>query len=163
MEYTPSYSQGHLLVAAVRVLEHRLAKPPTYEEIGELLGISHEVVGALARSLEAAGVVKILKTPFDTRVEVKDHQALEELPREEKGAAMKGEVEAFLKKARGKQEELESELAGGEFQERKKKKYADLESQLKDFQKKKVQDPFARSSGEEEEEPEEVDEGEEKP
>jgi len=161
MEHTPSYSQGHLLVAAVRVLEHRLAKPPTYEEIGELLGISHEVVGALARSLESAGIVKVLTTPFDTRVEVKDHTTLEELPREEKGAAMKGEVEAFLKKARGKQEELESELSGGEFQERKKKKFADLESQLKDFQKKKTKDPFARSSGTEEERAEEEEMGEE--
>ncbi|MFO7767942.1 MAG: helix-turn-helix domain-containing protein [bacterium] len=150
MEHTPSYSQGHLMVAAVRVLEHRLAKPPTYEEIGELLGISHEVVGAMARSLESAGIVKILKTPFDTRVEVKDHLALEELPREEKGAAMKGEVEAFLKKARGKQEALESELASGDFQEKQKKKFADLESQLKDFQKKKAKDPFARPPGEEE-------------
>ncbi len=155
MEHTPSYSQGHLLVAAVRVLEHRLAKPPTYEEIGELLGISHEVVGALARSLEGAGIVKVLKTPFDTRVEIKDHVALEDLPKEEKGAAMKGEVEAFLEKARGRQEALESQLASGEFQEEKKQKFADLESQLKDFQTRKVKDPFARS----EEEPEEEEEG----
>jgi len=145
MEKTPDYAQGHLLVAAVRVLEHREGKPPTYEEIGGLLGISHEVVGAYARALRDQGIIKILETPFDTRVEVADYLKLEELPREARTAAMKGEVDAFLERTRTKQEKVEDLFKGGKFKEEQKKKFAGLEEQLKGFQKKKVRDPFAKS------------------
>ena len=131
-------------MAAVRVLEHRLARPPTYEEIGDLLGISHEIVGQLARSLESRGILSLMKTPFDVKVEIRDHTALEDLPQETAGAAMKGEVEEFLKKARGRQEDLEKKLAGAAFQKDQKKKFEDLEAQLKEFQKQKVRDPFSK-------------------
>ena len=56
MESAPDYRQGHLVVAAVRVLGHTGEKPPTYEEIGKLLGISHEVVGVVARGLANHGI-----------------------------------------------------------------------------------------------------------
>lgn len=147
MEFTPNYDQGHLVVAASRVLAHLNAKPPTMEEIGELLKISHEVVGAVARALESRGIVKIHKTPFDTRVEVLDHMALEELPKEDTGAAMQEEVEAFRQRSKEKQEEMDK-LFGGDFQKKKKEKQAALESQLKDFQKKRSVDPFAKAEDE---------------
>ncbi len=145
MEKTPEYAQGHLLVAAVRVLEHREGKPPTYEEIGALLGISHEVVGAYARALRDQGIVKILETPFDTRVEVAEYLKLEDLPREARTAAMKGEVDAFLERTRTKHEKVEDLFKGGKFKEEQKKKFAGLDEQLKGFQKKKVRDPFAKN------------------
>ncbi len=144
MDKAPDYAQGHLVVAAVRILEHRHAKPPTMEEIGELLAVSHEVVGAVARALRDHGIVKILETPFDTRVEVTDHLKLEDLPREARTAAMKGEVDAFLERTRSKHEKVEDLFKSGQYQEEKKKKFAGLEDQLKDFHKKKVHDPFAK-------------------
>jgi DNA-binding transcriptional regulator GbsR (MarR family) len=151
MEFTPNYDQGHLVVAAARVLEHLNSKPPTMEEIGGLLKISHEVIGAVARALESRGIVKIHKTPFDTRVEVIDHTGLEELPREDTGAAIQEEVEAFKQRSKEKQEEIEK-LFGGDFQKKKKEKQAELEAQLKDFQKKRAVDPFEKSEEEGEEE-----------
>jgi len=153
MEFTPNYDQGHLVVAAARVLAHNLEKPPTMEEIGGLLKISHEVVGAVARALESRGIVKIHKTPFDTRLEVTDHTLLEELPRDDSGADMKGEVEAFLERSKEKQEKMEKLFGEEEYQKRKQKKQADLEAQLREFQKKKAVDPFAKpDAGEEKEE-----------
>ena len=144
METTPDYDQSHLVVAAARVLAHKLEKPPTYEEIGELLGISHEVIGAIARALETRGIVKIRMTPFDTRVDVADHTALEELPRDDRGAAMKEEVDAFVERSKEKQESIDKLFGEEEFQKRKKEKQAGLEAQLKEFQKKKAIDPFAK-------------------
>ena len=144
METTPDYDQSHLVVAAARVLAHKLEKPPTYEEIGELLGISHEVIGAIARALETRGIVKIRMTPFDTRVDVADHTALEELPRDDRGAAIKEEVDAFVERSKEKQESIDKLFGEEEFQKRKKEKQAGLEAQLKEFQKKKAIDPFAK-------------------
>jgi len=162
MEFTPNYDQSHLVVAATRVLAHRQEKPPTMEEIGELLEISHEVIGAVARALESRGIVKIHMTPFDTRVEVIDHTALEELPRDDSGAVMQEEVDAFLERSREKHEEIEQLFGEEEYEKRKKKKQAGLEAQLKEFQKKKVVDPFAKPDVAEGESPEtENSEGEE--
>ena len=152
MEFTPNYDQSHLVVAAVRILAHKDEKPPTMEEIGELLGLSHEVIGAVARALDSRGIVKIHMTPFDTRVEVADHTALEELPREDTGAAMKEEVDAFLERTKEKQEKIEKLFGEEEYQKRKKEKQTGLEAQLKEFQKKKAVDPFAKpDTGAEEE------------
>jgi len=141
-EITPDYTQGHLVVAAIRVLEHRGGKPPTMEEVGQLLGISHEVVGAVARALAARGIVKIHMTPFDTRVEAADHTALEELPREGTGAAMQSELDAFQKRRQEKQEKME-QLLGGGYQKKKAEKHAGLDAQLKEWQKKRAVNPFA--------------------
>lgn len=154
MEFTPNYDQSHLVVAAVRILAHKDEKPPTMEEIGELLGISHEVIGAVARALDSRGIVKIHMTPFDTRVEVADHAALEELPREDTGAAMKEEVSAFLERTKEKQEKIEKLFGEKEYKKRKKKKQTGLEAQLKEFQKKKEVDPFAKPDAGAEEEDE---------
>ena len=147
-ETTPDYHQGHLVVAATRVLEHRGEKPPTMEEIGQLLGISHEVVGAVARALAARGIVKIHMTPFDTRVEVADHTALEALPREGTGAAMQSEIEAFHRRQQEKQEKMEKLLGDGEYRKKKVEKHAGLDAQLKEWQKKRAIDPFAGSGQE---------------
>lgn len=144
METTPDYDKSHLVVAAARILVDKLEKPPTYEEIGELLGISHEVIGAIARALETRGIVKIRMTPFDTRVEVADHTALEELPRDDRGAAMKGEVDAFIERSKEKQEDIDKLFGEEEYLKRKKEKQAGLEAQLNEFQKKKAIDPFAK-------------------
>lgn len=144
METTPNYDRSHLMVAATRVLAHKMEKPPTYEEIGELLGISHEVIGAIARALETRGIVKIRMTPFDTRVEVADHTALEELPRDDRGAAMKEEVDAFIERSKDKQESIDKLFGEEEYLKRKQEKQAGLEAQLKEFQKKKAIDPFAK-------------------
>ena len=150
MEATPSYTQGHLVVAAVRVLEHLNEKPPTMEEIGELLGLSHEVIGAFTRALQSHEIVKILETPFDTRVEIARFEKLEDLPRDHAGAAMKSEVDAFLERSRSKKEDADELFKSGEFEKKQKEKFSDLDEQLKSFQKKKVADPFASVDSEEE-------------
>jgi hypothetical protein len=143
METTPDYHQGHLVVAAVRVLSHTGEKPPTYEEIGRLLHISHEVVGVVARGLANLGIVKIHTTPFDTRVDVADHTLLEDLPREESGAAMTAELEEFRKRIEEKQAKIDKLFGGGELKEKKQEKHAGLDAQLKEWQKKRAINPFA--------------------
>ena len=156
MEATPSYDEGHLVVAAVRVLEHRNEKPPTMEEIGELLGISHEVIGAYARALQSHQIVKILETPFETLVEIAEYEKLEDLPREHVGSAMKSDVDAFLERSRSKKEDIDELFKSGEFEKEKKEKFADLDEQLKSFKDKKVVDPFSSPDDEGSEDEEEL-------
>ncbi len=142
MEITPNYQQGHLVVAAARILEHANEKPPTMEEIGVLLHISHEVVGVVARALESHGIVKIHKTPFDTRVEVADHTLLEDLPREDTGAAMREELVEFQQRSEEKQAEIDKLFSDGEYQKKQQEKHVGLDKQLKEWQQKRAINPF---------------------
>jgi len=149
MESSPDYRQGHLVVAAVRILGHTREKPPTMEEIGELLHISPEVVGVVARGLANKGIVKIHTTPFDTRVDVADHTLLEDLPRDESGAAMTEELEAFRRKIEEKQARIDKLFGEGEVQQKKQEKHAGLDAQLKEWQKKRAINPFAGAASKE--------------
>ena len=51
MAQAPGYKEGHLVVAAVRILEVREHHPPTIEEIAGVLRWHPEQVGLIARGL----------------------------------------------------------------------------------------------------------------
>ncbi len=140
MKSKPSYRQGHLVVAAVRVLAHRHERPPTIEEIAELTGVSDEIIGLLVRSLAGLNIVRTITSPFETRVEITDHIGLEELPADEEASAFAGEVDAFHEEYTKKQAELQRIFSSGKHEEEKKKKLREMEDELKGFQGKKIKD-----------------------
>jgi hypothetical protein len=140
MESKPSYDQGHLLVAAARVLRHRNQRPPTTDEIAKLIGSSSEFAGLLVRSLERLGIVRTVTSAFETRVEITDHIALEELPAEAEGSAFESEVEEFHQRYTQKQEQLERIFSEGEHEKERKKKMKSMEDELRGFKGKKIVD-----------------------
>jgi DNA-binding MarR family transcriptional regulator len=147
----PSYDLGHLVVAAIRVLSHRLSRPPTLHEAGELLGFSPEFTGQVLRRLEDMGVVRTLRSAFDDRFEIIDSLALEELPKEEKTPGMEADLEDFEKRYREKQEKLEHLFGSDELDKQKKDKIRSMEDELKSFKgKKKTFDTSLFKDGEEE-------------
>jgi len=133
----PSYDLGHLVVAAIRVLSHRLSRPPTLHEVGELLGFSPEFTGQILRRLEELKVVRTLRSAFDDRFEILDPMALEELPKEEKTPGMEADIEDFEKRFREKQEKLGHLFETDELDKQKKDKIRSMEDELKGFKGKK--------------------------
>src|SRR5262245_26461463 len=142
MEHAPPRAQAHIVVAAVRVLVHKTGRPPAIEEVAELLGWSRELCGHLCRGLEAKGMLTTLKSPFDVRLEVADHTLIDALPVEDTGPGLKDEVEAFHEQFKKRQEELQGLFDAGEHEERKKKRLAGLEDELRDFKAPRRFDPF---------------------
>lgn len=137
----PSQSQAHLLVAAVRVLGHTLGRPPAVEEIAALIHYSPELAGHLVRALESCDIVLTIRSPFDLRVEVRDHRKIEELPVEDTGPGLQDEVEEFHERFQQKQKELQNLFDAGEHEERKKKRLAGLDAELENF-KSPRRNPF---------------------
>lgn len=142
MEHAPSRSQAHVVVAAVRVLTHKLNRPPSIEEIAELLGYSNEITGHLVRVLEARAIVHTIKSPFDVRVEIHEHLKIEELPIEDTGPGLQDEVDEFHKRFQQKQEALQNLFDSGELEAKKKKRLAGLEDELKTFKTPRLPSPF---------------------
>jgi demethoxyubiquinone hydroxylase (CLK1/Coq7/Cat5 family) len=137
MEARAGYEEGHLVVAAVRVLSHRSAgRPPTVEEVAELIKLSREWVGVLVAALERAEVVRAVTGPFETRVEVHHHQNLENLPRKDSTAGVDEELKEFAAKRRQEEEKLRGLFSSGKALKDQEKKMGDLADELKRYKPK---------------------------
>lgn len=129
---------GHAHVAAIRVLTFRNGRPPTPQEVGELLGSQVELTTHRLRGLEELGIVRLVESPFDVHVVITDHLALEELPEEETGVDLAAEVQDFQKRQEEKAEEFQRIFDEEDPEKEKKEKYSQLESDLRSFKKKKA-------------------------
>jgi DNA-binding IscR family transcriptional regulator len=124
------YTEAHLLVAAIRVHEHVHSRPATLEEVCRLLALSTEHAGIIARKLEDLGVIEAVNGSFGTRLFVRDHLKLEEIPRGEVGRKLEEEVKKFQDTQRSFTQKIESlrvEQAG-----KKKNLFAEMEKKLKE-------------------------------
>jgi DNA-binding MarR family transcriptional regulator len=150
MDIKASYEEGHLAVAAIRVLlQQHEGRPPTEDEIADLLKISREWVGVLVRGLEKAGVVRTLTGPFETRVEIQDHRKLEDLPHEDSTAGVDEELKEFSERKRKEEEKLQK-LFGGDILKKQDEKMNEIADQLKGFKPKPPKSaPFFKESPEE--------------
>lgn len=143
MEFIPSRAQGHLIVAAIRVLGHLRNRPPTEEEIAGLLGLSREVTLHILRGLDARGIVRPLKNPFDVRYDLADHQLLEELPPRSEGPDIGKEIEDFHKKTEDRQKAIERMMRESDPERKVRDKVSKIEEDFRRFRTKRRADlPF---------------------
>lgn len=137
MEFIPSRAQGHLLVAAVRVLSHQRKRPPTAEEIAELLGLSREIALHILRGLEARRIVRAIETPFEVRFDIEDHQAIEALPVDASGPDLGREIEDFHKKSEDRQKKIEQMMRDADPERTTREKAARIEEEFRRFRGRK--------------------------
>jgi len=113
MSQSVTYEEGHLVVAAVRILDHRNGHPPTVDEIAELVKLQKEWTGVLVSSLADLGILRRVTSAFTLRLEVGNHLDLEKLPREAEAPTLNDEMKAFAEKQRREHEAM-SRLFTGE-------------------------------------------------
>lgn len=131
MAVKPSYEDGHLVVAALRVLIHREPKPPRPEDLAEMLGLPPDFVRNLVVALGRLGILKVMENPFGIRVELADHALLEDLPRGAESPTIKDELDSFIQRKKREVEETEKMLSLEEIEKRKKEKLSRLEDEMK--------------------------------
>jgi len=113
MDVQVSYREGHLVVAGIRLASHRQAgRPPTEDDVAQICGLSREWTGVLISQLERLGALRLLTGPFETRVEILDHLALEKLPKGESTAGVEEEIKEFSAKKRAEEEKLKRLFSG---------------------------------------------------
>jgi hypothetical protein len=123
------YYDGHLFVAAVRILEHRHGSPPTLEQIAQLLAISTEQTGLISRRLSDAGIIEQVEGAFGERWGILDHLKLEEIPK----VPDTNELDSALKKFQAERQKLAQrvELIKEEQARKKRDLFAGIEKKLK--------------------------------
>ena len=136
METIKYYQNAHLFVAAVRVLEHQKSAPPLIEDICTLLSFSLEKTHFISKKLEEMGIVEAVKGGYGTRLFIKDHLAIESIPKE----GQESRLEEALKAFQSERDVYQKKVASIKADQEKKKQnlFADLEKKLKqDLSRKK--------------------------
>ena len=123
------------------MLTHKSSKPPSPEQIADLLGQPVDFVRTLVVTLGEEGILKVVVNPFETRVEVADYAKLEDLPREADGPTMRDELDSFIKKKQDEYDATEKMLSLDEIEKKQKAKLSKLEEEMKKM-KKPGADPF---------------------
>ncbi|MFN8549314.1 MAG: hypothetical protein U0527_15405 [Candidatus Eisenbacteria bacterium] len=134
--FVPNYHEAHLVVAGIRVVQHREGRPPTPEEVAELIALPKEKVHVLLRALASRGVVQIMENPFEVRLDVLDPAPLETLPRDASTPEMKGELDEFYEREREKKAEMDRMFRGGEVDKRRQDRVKKLEEEFRKFKPK---------------------------
>ncbi|MBA3028795.1 MAG: hypothetical protein FP816_08290 [Desulfobacteraceae bacterium] len=130
MEKKDSYTTSHLIVAAIRVLDHQKGVPPDIETLGQALSFSTEESLFFCRRLEKAGIIAVVESAFGTKLFIRDHLELEKLPRTEHDAPIKDDIEKFMSQKQDQFKEIESIKAKQD--QKKKDLFAEIEQRLKD-------------------------------
>jgi hypothetical protein len=146
MPSNPTYEQSHLLAAAIRLLSHKGGRPPTIEEVAALLTEPTELCRVHLRWLSERGIVTLVLNPFETRVELANHLAIEELPREEEGRQIEEEVDEFREKFRSRQEKIGKLFSTDDITRRNEERRKKLDDELKKF-KPRGPSPFKDDDG----------------
>jgi hypothetical protein len=129
MKPTDFYSNAHLVVAALRVLEHQNSTPPSIEDVCGAISISLEHGNLLCRKLKELNIIDVVEGTFGTRLFIKNHLAIEDIPRGEAGSSLEDELKKFKNSQKEFARKIESLQA--EQEEKKKNLFAELEKKLK--------------------------------
>lgn len=143
----PSYEEGHLIAAGIRVQAHHDGRPPVLEDVAALLDMPADFLRVLVVELEERGIVRQLTNAFETRLDLEDHSKLEALPRESGGARLGAEVEDFRKAFREKQEGLKNTFGSGAFTRKTDEKMSRLQEELRRFKDRGGPGPMTSSLG----------------
>lgn len=113
------------------MLTHSACKPPTPEQIAELLGLSADFVRTLVVTLGDEGILRVVENPFEIRVEVADYKKLEDLTREASGPTIRDELETFIQKKQDEYETTKKMLSPDAMEKKQKGKMSKMEDEMK--------------------------------
>ena len=123
------HQNGHLVVAAIRVLTHRRNGPPSVEAVTEMLNFSSEQANLICGKLHELGIIEVLEGGFGTRLFVRDYAKLEEIPDEAQTPAFADAIKKFQEERMSLTRKVDAIKA--EQAEKKKALHAEIEKQLR--------------------------------
>ena len=123
------YSQAHLMVAAIRVFGHNNSRPPTIDDLCRMINFSIEKGNFICRKLEEINVIEAVEGTYGTRLFVRDHLNIEDIPRGEADNNFEDELKKFQESQKAISQKVESFQA--KQKQKKKDLFAEMEKKLK--------------------------------
>jgi hypothetical protein len=123
------YSDAQLVVAAIRIGEHRHSTPPSLEEICDTLAFSIEKGNFVLRKLKEMEIIGVVKGSYGDRFFIRDHLKLEDIPRRQEANRFEEELKKFKNTQKALSQKVESIKA--EQTQKKKDLFSEMEKKLK--------------------------------
>ncbi len=134
-------NEAHLMVAAIRVLDHREQRPPTPLEIADLLERSESAVRLDLNTLADLGIVLLVESAYENHAEVKNYLLVEELDLEA-GPQISDDLAAFDREKEEEAERMANLFESGEHEKIRRDRHDRMDQELNDFKNKKPINPF---------------------
>lgn len=138
METKNLYDQAHLVVAMIRVLDHRKNFPPTLADVAAGLDFSLEQTNFICLKLKDKNIIEMVEDAFEVRLFVRNHLMIEELERGCQEDQMQKALAEFQEKRKGLSARVEKIHATQ--QAKQQKLFSEIEAMLK-----KKQSPEAKN------------------
>ena len=123
------YTKAHLVVAAIRILEREANVSSSIEKVCQMISFSLEHGNFICKKLEEMGIIEIVKGAHGTRLFIKDHLKIEEIPRGAGESKLEEELKKFQSSKKGLSKKIE--LFQAKQAEKQKNLFAELEKKLK--------------------------------
>jgi len=134
-------NEAHLMVAAIRVLDHREQRPPTPLEIADLLERSESAVRLDLNTLADLGIVLLVESAYENHAEVKNYLLVEELDLEA-GPQISDDLAAFDREKEEEAERMANLFESGEHEKIRQDRHDRMDQELDDFKNRKPINPF---------------------
>ena len=135
MKKTDFYSNAHLVVAAIRIHAHQNAAFPTINEVCRTLSFSMEQGNYICKKLIGMGIIEVVEGAYETRLFIKNHLKIEEIPKGEKDNRLKEDLKRFQNSKKDFTQKIESFQA--EQAKKQKELFDELEKKMKNGPDKK--------------------------
>lgn len=123
------YTSAHLFVAAIRVCEHRNATQPSVNDVCGLLSLSLEKGNHICKKLQEFAIIERVEGAYGTRLFIKDHLKIEDIPSGEKETSLEDALKKFQDSRKVLTQKVESIQAAQAA--KKKNLFAEMEKKLK--------------------------------
>jgi len=127
------YTLAHLVVAAIRIHEHKHSGPPTIENVCDALSISLEEGNRLSLKLNEMQIIEALEKPGGVRLFVKNHILIEDIAKQPEINNLQSELDQFKESKKEQIKKIKS--IQSEQAEKKKKLQEELDQKLKNIMK----------------------------
>jgi len=136
MQSKDFYSDAHLVVAAIRILEHQNSAPPSIDEVCRTISFSLEQGNFVCRKLNEMNIIDIVEGAFGIKLFIKNYLLLEEIPQGATEDNLGKELKKFQDSKKNYTQKIE--LFQTEQEKKKKDLFSELEKKLKkDLDEKK--------------------------
>ena len=123
------YTKAHLVVAAIRILERQDSVSSSIEKVCQMISFSLEHGNLICKKLDEMGIIEIVKGAYGTRLFIKNHLKIEEIPRGAGESKLEEELKKFQNGKKGLSKKVE--LFQAKQAEKQKNLFAQLEKKLK--------------------------------
>ena len=123
------YDIAHLMASTIRIFEYQKGHPPSIDEVCETLSFTSEQGHIYMNKLTELGILEVVEGNFGTRIFLRDHLKIEEIPKDGKESRLEDAIREF----QDSRKKMSEKIANIQADQAKKKKdlFAELENQLK--------------------------------